>query len=280
MMPMPLPQPGIEVRELRSQVTGRDLQLYVKLPWRYEGSGAAYPVLFALDGNRAFPLYATVSLMFETPGPTTPEIIIVGVAYRTASERVKGLAQWAAWRTSDFTPVSRRGTDEYWEKTLSSLVPGEELKVESGRAPLLLRSLGEEIIPFVEANYRTSPGDRGLAGYSYGGLFVLYALLHSPELFTRYFAGSPSMWDELFGYEERYSSTHGDLKARLFMTAGGRESDVVEPMLRMAERLRSRGYPGLEVLTRVFEDEGHRSAHAAAISRSLCVLYNEDWLNG
>ena len=64
------------------------------------------------------------------------------------------------------------------------------------------------------------------------------------------------------------------------MTAGGRESDVVEPMQRMADRLRSREYPGLEVLTQVFEDEGHRSATAAAVSRSLCVLYNEDWLNG
>ena len=115
---------------------------------------------------------------------------------------------------SDFTPVSRNGTDEHWEKTPSTLAPLEGLKVESGGAPLLLRSLGEEIVPFIEANYRTSPADRGLAGYSYGGLFVLYALFHKPEMFTRYFAGSPTMRDELFDYEERHSVTHGDLKAR------------------------------------------------------------------
>lgn len=36
--------------------------------------------------------------------------------------------------------------------------------------------LSAEIIPFVEANYRTTPGDRGLAGYSTGGLFTLDAL--------------------------------------------------------------------------------------------------------
>ena len=64
------------------------------------------------------------------------------------------------------------------------------------------------------------------------------------------------------------------------MTAESREPDVVEPMLRMVERLRSRAYPGLEVLTQIFEDEGHRSATAAAVSRWLCVLYNEDWRNG
>ena len=91
------------------------------------------------------------------------------MAYRTTSDRLKGLAQWAAWRTSDFTPVSRKETDEYWEKTLSTLVPREQLEVESGRAPLLLRSLGEEIIPLIEANYRTSAADRGLAGYSLRG---------------------------------------------------------------------------------------------------------------
>lgn len=34
----------------------------------------------------------------------------------------------------------------------------------------------------------------GLYGHSYGGLFVLYALLTKPHLFTHYIAASPSLW--------------------------------------------------------------------------------------
>ena len=61
-------QPGVEVRELHSQLLDQDLQLYVKLPWYYDRADATYPVLFALDANRSFPLYSTTSLIHETPG--------------------------------------------------------------------------------------------------------------------------------------------------------------------------------------------------------------------
>ncbi len=271
-------QPGVEVQFLHSDIINQDIQLYIKLPWYYDRSDATYPVLYSLDANRSFQLYSTMSLIYETPPTNAKEIIIVGVGYKTDNDRIRGLAQWAAWRTHDLTPVRREKTEQSWKERLSGLLEGENMEVQSGGAPLFLKSLVEEIIPFVEANYRVSSTDRGLAGYSFGGLFTLYVLFHAPEMFTRYFAGSPSMWDQLFEYEENYASTHADLRARLFMTAGGRESDTVEPMQRIVDRLRSREYPGLEVLTQVFEGEGHSSAYAASVSRALGVLYNEDWM--
>jgi len=266
-------QPGIEVRDLRSQITNQDMRLYVKLPWYYDRSETSYPVLFSLDANRSFPLYSTTSLIAETPGTASQEIVIVGVGYQTDNDRIKGLAQWAAWRTRDLLPERREKTEAYWSGRLSSLLGEEELLVQSGGAPLFLQSLREEIIPFIQQNYRVSINDRGLAGYSYGGLFTLYALFHASETFNLFFAGSPTMFEGLFEYEENYASTHGDLVAKLFITAGSRESDLLEPVQRMVERLRSRGYPGLEVLSHVFEGEGHRSAYAAAISRALYALY-------
>ena len=88
------------------------------------------------------------------------------------------------------------------------------------------------------------------------------------------------MWAELFEYEEAYAAGQDDLKARLFIMAGGHEPDVIEPVKRMVDKLGSRGYPGLEVMAHVFEGEGHASAMAASISRASCVLYNEAWLRG
>jgi predicted alpha/beta superfamily hydrolase len=272
-------QPGIEVQCLHSDIIGQNIRLDIKLPWRYERSDAAFPVLYALDANRAFPLYATPSLIFETPGTNTKEIVIVGVGYEVDCDRLRGLAQWAAWRTRDLTPVRDEKTEIGWNERLSALAGGETVDVHSGGAATFLKSLRGEIVPFVEAHYRVSSADRGLAGYSYGGLFTLYTLFHAPEMFTRYFAGSPSLWPSLFQYEEDYAAAHADLKALLLMTAGSREVRLLEEMGRLADRLRSRRYPSLEVRTHVFDGEGHASAYAAAVSRALCVLYNEEWFN-
>jgi uncharacterized protein len=269
-------QPGVEIRDLHSHLLDQDLQLYVKLPWTYDRGDAAYPVLYALDANRSFPVYSTMSLIYETPGARAEEILIVGVGYQVDSDRIRGLAQWAAWRTRDLTPVRREEVEQTWRGRLAPLLGGEEMPVQTGGAPRFLEALREEIIPFVEANYRISPADRGLAGYSYGGLFALYTLFHAPELFRRVFAGSPSMWEALFAYEQEYAARHDDLPARLFITAGEQEAELLERVQRMVDRLRSREYPGLKMLTHVFEGEGHVSAGAAAISRALRVLYYED----
>jgi predicted alpha/beta superfamily hydrolase len=266
-------QPGIELQYLHSEILHQDFELLIKLPWSYDNVNRSFPVLFALDANRSFPLYSTMSLIYETPGTGAEEIIIVGIGYKVDQDRMLGLAQWAALRTRDLTPVRNEKTEGYWKKTLSAILGKEYAKVESGGAVNFLRSLREEIIPCVEANYRVS-SDRGLAGYSYGGLFTLYALFHAPELFKRYFAGSPTMWEQLFEYEAQFASVHADLPIRLFITTGGLESDLHEPVRRMIDRLQSRGYPGLEVIPHCFEDEGHSSAYAASVSRALRILYN------
>jgi hypothetical protein len=62
-----------------------------------------------------------------------------------------------------------------------------------GSADTLISFMKEELFPFVEKNYRTSPF-RILAGASFGGVFVMHAFLTDPKLFNSYLAVSPSMW--------------------------------------------------------------------------------------
>ena len=270
-------QPGVEVQELHSSVIDQEFQLYIKLPWNYDRVDTIYPVLFCLDGNRSFPLYSTMSLIYETPGTDSKEIIIVRIGYKVDGDRIKGLADWAAWRTRDLTPERNEEVERFWKKRLSSLLEGDDRDIQTGGASIFLELLCEELIPFIEANYRVSSGQRGLAGYSYGGLFTLYVLFHASEMFSRYFAGSPSMCDQLCEYEEDYSSLHDDLRARVFITAGALELDLVKQVQNLKERLCSRGYLGLELRTHVFDGEEHASAYAAYVSRALRVLYSENW---
>jgi predicted alpha/beta superfamily hydrolase len=278
-MIIPLQIPGIEVQLLHSAILDRDLQLFIKLPWSYEHSDQSYPVLFATDANRSFPIYATTSLIFETPRPNIPEILIVGIGYRLDDERIKSLAQWTVWRTHDLTPISRPEIDQWWSERLSPLLQDETIEVHTGGAEKFLSAISDEIIPFIEANYRTLSDDRGLAGYSYGGLFSLYALFHKPELFKRYFAGSPSLWKQVAADEEAYAATHTNLSAQLLITAGERESDVLGNLSPFISQLQSRSYPGLDLTVHTFADVGHAAAAPAAISWALGVLYNPGWLN-
>lgn len=266
-------QPGIEVWRLHSDIIKSELQLWIKLPWRYPNSRSSYPVLYALDGNRSFFLYSTMSFIYETPPSESEEVLIVGIGYTLDEERIKGLAEWGAFRTRDLTPVRRDDVDREWEDRLSALLGGEKFPVRTGGAGAFLRAILEEVIPLVETGYRASSDDRGLAGYSYGGLFALYALFHAHGNFRRFFAGSPSFWEELFDFENEYAACHKDLEATLLMTVGGLEADLQEPFGRMADQLRSRQYPGLELHTWTFPGESHESAYAASVSRALHVLY-------
>jgi uncharacterized protein len=271
--------PGVVLHELHSSILDQDMYLYVKLPWSYARTQTIYPVLFCLDANRTFSIYATTSLIYETPAFGTREIVIVGVGYKVDQDNLKGLAQWGAWRTRDLTPVSRPDADQHMQAMISKIPGGQGLSVLSGGAPRFLDCLLGEVLPDVEDNFRVSAEDRGLAGYSYGGLFALYALFHAPEAFQRYFAGSPSMWDVVFEYEQAYADTHTDLPAKLLMTMGSRETDLLERFQRMADNLESRGYPGLEMQTQIIEGEGHVSGGVTAISRALGLLYYEDVFN-
>ncbi|MBL8547200.1 MAG: alpha/beta hydrolase [Hyphomonadaceae bacterium] len=81
---------------------------------------------------------------------------------------------------------------------------------QAGGARRFQDFLGNEVIPFVEARYRTGEGC-ALMGESLAGLFVVDTFLHRPELFRDYIAISPSLW-----WDDQHFARHGghDLEGR------------------------------------------------------------------
>ena len=58
-------------------------------------------------------------------------------------------------------------------------------------AEAFLKTLQQEILPFIEQRYKTASG-RGFAGHSFGAC----VLFHQPDLFSKYLLSSVSMpWD-------------------------------------------------------------------------------------
>ncbi len=264
-----VPLTGTELRPLHSDIIDQDFELFIKLPWNYEKTATIYPVLYTTDANRSFPIYSTMSLIYETPTFGNDEIIIVGIGYKVSQDRVNGLAEWAVLRNRDLRPERNVDSENLWKKRLAPLTGPDFYFPESGHAEEFLDFIQQEVIPFVEANYRVSESDRGIAGYSLGGLFTLYSLFHAPETFIRYFAGDPSQMDLCLKYEEEYAKNHDDLNARLLVSTVGSG----ERIRQFVEQLNSRNYPGLKLNTAVFENENHTSGGAAAISRALRWLY-------
>ncbi len=258
--------PGTEVHEFRP-ANGTLFDLYVALPEGYVADGSVkYPVFYSTDASMGFAglvqMYRLMA-MGDDELPALPPMILVGID-RARSSGVNS----AVTRSFDLTPTS---SPEY-EAGASSYLGAP---VTTGGAGTFLGILKNEIIPWVEAHY-SAGSERGIGGYSLGGLFATYALLTSPETFTHYWIGSPSLWWDdgvMFKLEEAYAAEHDDLKARVFMSAGSLEGMMVPDMLRMAETLKTRGYEGLQIETQVLGGESHMSGVFASLNRSLGSLY-------
>jgi tetratricopeptide (TPR) repeat protein len=126
--------------------------------------------------------------------------------------------------------------------------PFEDQGENPTTADLSLKFFKEELIPFIEKNYRTNDF-RVLYGHSVGGLFTMYALFNYPDLFTAYIAGSP--W---FQTNNQYwlkniekMAENRDLSDKfLFMTVGKEEAQLTIDTYKELEKwMNSQSFDGL-----------------------------------
>jgi pimeloyl-ACP methyl ester carboxylesterase len=187
-----------------------------------------------------------------------------------------------ALRVRDLTPTPVTGRD--WRPSLGA-----------GQGARLLAAIGQEIVPFLEANFAVT-GDRTIVGWSLGGLFVLYALFHGPRIFQRYVAVSPSLWwEDRLPLRWEGDWAEADLAASVFMAVGAQEeapgggwlsegfSDELITWFRQVtnfrlftRRLKSRAYPSLQLDTVIFPDEYHMTVYPAAVARGLVKVFSGD----
>jgi predicted alpha/beta superfamily hydrolase len=264
--------PRTEMRPFYSAILDREMLIHIKLPSSYYSNPEkVFPGWYFTDANRSFPLVEGIINIFDLPGSDQQGLVLIGIGYK-----IRDMGDWGAFRTQDLTPTNVPAQDSSWSANLSNLT-GRTYEVKTGGAGKFLEFIEKELIPFVESNYRVSSANRGIGGYSYGGLFSLYVLLKKPELFNNYYAGSPSIgYDNgvLFNYEQEYAATHKDMEVKLFMSAGSLEGPwMLDNMKKMTDVLKSRNYPGLKLETRVFPDEWHQSCPPTSITLAYRFLY-------
>lgn len=267
-----------EIRTLNSDIIGQDFELWISVPKSYfTNDTSVYPVIYLLDPYRAFLVVKGFTEVITSPSAYIPEIIIVGIGY--GGKDPEAMLNWALGRTRDMTPVRSTETEEIYRNRFEALGI-YNIEVHTGGASIFLEFIGKELFPFIESNYRIDTQTRMLSGYSFGGLFGLFALFHEPGLFNKYFIGSPSIHykDNItFKYEADYANKYSDLKADVFMSAGGLEEGTSMNVKNMEELLLSRNFENLDVKTVIFDNENHISCFPAALSRGLIeLLGNQD----
>ena len=273
--------PNTEVQELASSLAGDSFSLHIALPAGYARTSRRYPVVYLTDGNAIFPL-AKAIVDGLSGGLEIPRLIVVGIGYDSANPR-----EWGRYRERDLLPTDASATNASQRQAFT------RRGIRRGQAAAFLGFIREELKPFINANYRTDPDDNAFVGHSYGGLFGLYVLFKKPDTFARYVIGSPAVHHDdrvIMGYESDFAADHDDLPVRMFMSVGGREEHddpLIDPSFQfetnvklLAKALEDRGYPGLRLTTRVFEDESHLSVMPAAISRGLRVVFKKGAKDG
>jgi len=249
--------PMTEVTMLHSSMVGRDYRINVALPLNYsKNTSKTYPVVYLLDGDLLFGALTGPTRLLQAVNEL-PELIIVGIGYGMPWDdtgEVKRL------RELDYTPNAS----------------------PDGGAEQFLKFIQDDLIPYIDANYRTDPMDRTIGGVSYGGLFPLYVLFSAPETFNRYIAVSPALWwgdRMIFACEQEYADEHSDLPVILFLAVGGLEekqyptSGMVSNLVEFHRRLEDRNYSGLEMEMMIFEGETHHSVFPGAFSRGLRSVF-------
>lgn len=248
---------GADLHLLRSSIADDEFEVSVAFVRGTEEAGRRYPVVYVLDANVLFAM-AVHTARFMMLGEELPEMIVVGIGH----------------------PVGPLLTDpaarpRYVEARTRHLAPTAVEQRGGGGAANFLGFIRDELIPFVESNYPANPEDRTLLGLSLSGLFSVYALLHHPETFSSYIAGSPALgWDDgvIFQYERELAKRRSSLPVKLFTSVASSEDPAVTDVERMVETLKA-NYTGLEVTSVLLEGETHLSVVGHTMSRGLRAVF-------
>jgi predicted alpha/beta superfamily hydrolase len=177
---------SVTVATVDSAQTGAVYKLSIYLPASYATGTATYPVIYATDGDAAFP----------------PEGRFVNFAKILQRRRIESLL------------VGIGGTER---RKKDFLLPGAKAYHEF---------LTQELIPFIESHFRADPKRRILSGLSFGGTFVVTSLfLEAPDtlFFSDYISAEGSFSLASFITLERtVSSTIGtkSIPATLILARG------------------------------------------------------------
>ncbi|MBK1879454.1 alpha/beta hydrolase [Pelagicoccus mobilis] len=207
--------PRTQVVPIQDSELGREYELYIRLPEAYSSnSDKKHPVIYYTD---AVWHIETLSAMADF---LAQDSILVGISWQTniSEERKNELGAHAS-RFRDYR--MRESSD-----------PTTQAKMQFGQANKHLSFIRNDVIPYIESNYRTVPENRSYFGYSLGGQFGAYILLRQANTFKNYILGAPAFGDNygpfLSELESNSASSRKGFNANVYIAYGNTDNRLAE----------------------------------------------------
>ena len=240
---------------LKSIILEEERPIIVSLPIGYNNSKANYPVLYVLDGLQNIKhTVGTVELLTESG--LIPPLIVVGIE--------------SLDRTRDLTP-SNAGQNVHGG-TGNSGIP------QSGGALKFLKFLSDELVPYMDSNYRTHPY-RILEGHSLGGLFGVYALMESKDLFDAFIVEAPALWwnkEEMTEKAKNFFKSHDNLNKTVYFGIGGGDGwGMRQELKRYVDVVKQHNPKQFKWLHEEVGDEGHMASRLLLNYNGLKFLFSD-----
>lgn len=245
--------------QFESKILNEVKNVFVYLPESYNDSSERCPVMYVLDGSSYFEPFAGM-VKYLGLYEMIPETIVVGIE---SGDRLK---------ESTYTKANEATGD--WPT--------------SGGADSFCHFLAGELIPFIEASYRTHPF-RILMGHSLAGLFAVETLSRYPDLFQATIALSPSLYWNQFEWlkkAERFLEGHDSLQHFLFISGEEKEEDETGYLDKFKAAVATKGPQDFVYEYRSFPEENHGSVALPGLYFNLKKLFQgwsfpeEAWQTG
>ncbi len=242
--------PRIQVVPIKDTQADRQYELYIKLPEGYtKNKDKNYPVIYFTDADTHIELLSGTEFLME-------EVILVGISHQKDLNEDSGVHDS---RARDYS-ISKSSN------------PERQAKYQFGQASNHLTFIRNDVIKFIESNYRTDPSNRTYFGFSLGGLFGAYALMAQPDTFKNYILGSPSLWRDiplLFSLENAALKTKAS-EINLFISYGELEQELGVHVDEFITQLKNKKYEGISSIKHVvIESSGHSDSFPMVGVRSV-----------
>jgi predicted alpha/beta superfamily hydrolase len=188
----------VENKKIQSKFLKQEREILIYTPIDYDWRVNEYfDVIYVFDSqNREFFDYASSIISFLPNNGKS--FIVVGITSPFNEELNYG-------RNNDLLPVL---TTEESKKRYGEY---------SGNANNFLEYLSNEVVPFVDNNYRTL-NTKIAVGHSLSASFLLYSIIKKPNLFSNYIAISPNLaYDKEFLTQELMTFDYTKIKNKTFL---------------------------------------------------------------
>ncbi|WP_298895054.1 alpha/beta hydrolase-fold protein [uncultured Psychroserpens sp.] len=142
----------------------------------------------------------------------------------------------------------------------------------SSNAKTFLNAIEQDIIQYVDTNYRTSE-DRLLFGWAYAGGFTIEALINKPNLFNAYIAASPFPASEKINAVDSLISHNTNFDKLLYFTSDINEGVVRDGTIALNELLINKAPESMRWNFREFIGEEHISTPFSTLYHGMITYF-------